>query len=259
MSAAVREEVLRRWPALVTDWDAFSSSSAAVEGDNALERMLVHACTGGAERALAVLEAEYFSRIADFVRRIDPSPSFAADVTQAVRARLLIPDADGTIRLASYNGSVPLLGWLRVIAIRTALNLRRGVRRSVPLDQAVGERAGNDPDLAQFRARHRDAFNDALARALGALSEEDTTLLRLHYLDGLSLEAMATMHGVHRATIARRIATARRQVSVATRNALATKLDLRASEVDSVVRLLKSDFDVSVERLLMRDTSARTR
>jgi RNA polymerase sigma-70 factor (ECF subfamily) len=250
MTDAVRDAVMARWPTLAAEWQSFVDASPDAPRDHLAERFLVSACVSGSARALRVLEAEYLSRVGELVRRIDSSPEFAVDVTQAVRARLLVPTEEGAVRLASYNGSVPLLGWLRVIAIRTALNHRRGARRTVGLEHAVtvGD-GGEDVELARFRARHRDAFAKAFAGAVSALPAADATLLRLHYLDGLTLEAMATLHGVHRATIARRLALARRQVLSSTRDALAGALRLRASEIDSVVRLLKSDFDLSMSRL----------
>jgi len=66
----------------------------------------------------------------------------------------------------------------------------------------------------------------------------------------MTLEALAKMYGVHRATIVRQLASVREQLSSETRRQLGAKLQARPAEIDSIMDLVTSRFDVSVERML---------
>lgn len=240
------------WPALAPEWAAFEARfPERAAGPHAVDAFLADACARGLRAAIDAFEAEHVARIPSFVRRIDPSPAFADEVAQIVRTRLLVPAEDGSRTIGAYDARVALDGWLRVIAVRVALNLKRGERPAVDPDEALADRAADgDPDVLRLRARYKEPFARAFARALSALEPADAAILRLHYLDRVSLDALATMHGAHRATIARRLARVRATLLEATYEALAEGERLHASEIESVVRALQSGLEVSVQRLL---------
>ena len=58
-------------------------------------------------------------------RAIDRPPNFIDDVTQELRLKLLTGD---DAKLCTYSGTGALVDWLRVIATRVALNLKRSDR-----------------------------------------------------------------------------------------------------------------------------------
>lgn len=62
------------------------------------------------------------------------------------------------------------------------------------------------------------------------------------------------LYGVHRATAARWLADARAALGDAIRGELAGRLRIAASEVDSIVRLVQSRVDMSLDRLLVTDS-----
>ena len=66
----------------------------------------------------------------------------------------------------------------------------------------------------------------------------------------VTLEALATMYGVHRATITRHLASARATLERETRREMGRTLSLPPSELDEVMALIRSRMDVSVDRLL---------
>jgi RNA polymerase sigma-70 factor, ECF subfamily len=66
-----------------------------------------------------------------------------------------------------------------------------------------------------------------------AASRRDRDLLRLHFLGGVTLEQLAQMYGVHRATVVRSLAAAR-----------------QADELDEMFDLVASRVELSIERLL---------
>lgn len=184
---------------------------------------LAAAAIEGDELAIARIVTEHLSQIPAWIARIEPAPAFADDVTQEVAALLFVPGARETSKLAGYSGRGPLGGFLRTVAVRTAQNMLRS-RREVAVaephapDAAVTGRA--TPEGALARHDHARKFADTLRRAILALDPADRELLRLHYVDGLSIEAVAAARSVSRATAARHLARVRESVVAHAKEAL---------------------------------------
>jgi RNA polymerase sigma-70 factor (ECF subfamily) len=68
----------------------------------------------------------------------------------------------------------------------------------------------------------------------------------LHLVDGLTLPELCALQGVSRATIARRLASARDALHDATRRELTGRLRMSPSELASVTALVRSQLDLSV-------------
>jgi len=75
-------------------------------------------------------------------------------------------------------------------------------------------------------------------------------LLRLHFLEHLSLADLARLHGVHRATIARWLATTRTRLLRETRRVLQTRLGLTPAETESLIAFVQSQVEVRDSLLL---------
>jgi RNA polymerase sigma-70 factor (ECF subfamily) len=99
---------------------------------------------------------------------------------------------------------------------------------------------------ARYQAAFRAAFEDAVRR----LEPRDRNLLRLHHLDAVTLDQLAAMYGVHRATAVRWLSDVRRRLLADTRRSLRAALGVAEDELDSVMALIESRLDVSVRRLL---------
>jgi len=93
------------------------------------------------------------------------------------------------------------------------------------------------------------AFRAAFLATLGELERRERTVLRLHLLDGLTIDEIAPMYEVHRATIARWIGAAKQTVLDRTRRRLMHDLRLDAAEVDSLIRLVQSRIELPVDPL----------
>jgi RNA polymerase sigma-70 factor (ECF subfamily) len=89
-----------------------------------------------------------------------------------------------------------------------------------------------------------------LRTALADLADRPRALLRYHLIDGWTIDRIGERYGVHRATAARWLADAREQVGKLIRKELARRLAIPKSDVDSLVTMLTSGIDVSLERLL---------
>ncbi len=103
---------------------------------------LACACVLGVPGAHAAFEREFSGVIARAAAGVEPSPAFADDLRQVVLEGLFSAPPSATPKIAGYAGRAPLRTFLRVIAVRTAINLRRrkADMASTPLDEERGDR-----------------------------------------------------------------------------------------------------------------------
>lgn len=217
---------------------------------HAPDLFLACACLAHDPRALSILERVVLIEVPSFVAKVEREPSEVAEIQQAVREKLLMSDGDHAPRLAEYAGRGSLGAFVRIIAVRIALDRKRRQARSPGSDE-LGDLGGvADPELDYLREKYREQFVTALRGALAGLEPRARTVLRMNMLDGLSIDRIASTYEVHRATAARWVVDARADVLAATKHQLGANLQLRADELESLVRLVGVDLDVSVRRLL---------
>ncbi len=236
--------------ALAAALASLGASLETIEIADAEELALALACDRGDAAALRALEARYAPHVEAALVAMKLDDALRADVWQEVKAKLLVR-SEGPIALVAYAGRGTLRGLLKVTATRVALGILRRARRERVVDaHAIADDVGAAPELDFVKEGARAAFREAFAIAVESLDPHARNLLRLHHLRRVGLEALATMYGVHRATIVRQLAAARAQIERETGKALRARLDLRQGEVEDVVDLVRSHFDASVERLL---------
>lgn len=189
------------------------------------------------------------ARVPDYVLRIRVGREVVDEVQQKLREHLLMGSDGKAPRIAEYSGKGALGGWLRVTAVRTALNHLRGAG---PATEGVGEEMSlaADPELAYVKEQAHGLFADAFKRVLSGLDANERTILRLHYIDGLTMDQLAHLYKTPRSTIARRVAEARQQILVATEALLRDEQRLSPSSVASVIRQAQSQLEVTITRLL---------
>ena len=176
------------------------------------------------------------------------------DVCAELGVRLLVPEG-GLPRIASYLGRGPMLHWVQVSAMRLAQTAkRRAKKREVPVDVAELALSVLDdaPDVAPLAAQLKGPFEAAFRAAMGDLTARERNLLRLYLVEEVSSEAIAVMYRVHRATVARWIARARRQVQIGTRKRLAEQQMLESSSFDGVMGQVLDGIDLSIASVLGR-------
>jgi RNA polymerase sigma-70 factor (ECF subfamily) len=214
---------------------------------------LAAACVAARPAAVARLDARIPELVRPALARLGLPESEDDEIVQRVRIALLTPDDDGVPGIAGYSGRGDLRSYIRAIAVRLALRrLEREREPSTAGDDrlALIPAADDSPEVRMLKERYRDEVGRAFARALDDLSAQKRTLLRQYYIDGLTVDILGRLHGVHRATAARWVEAARASVVRAVRRHLRGTLGLGASELDSIVGLVKSGLDVSLTRLL---------
>jgi RNA polymerase sigma-70 factor (ECF subfamily) len=135
-----------------------------------------------------------------------------------------------------------------------------GVRTARRLLGAVADELGGDapveladalenPELAVLRERYRDQVRLAFATALRGLEPRQRTLLRQYHIDRLTIDQLASLHRVNRSTTARWVAAARSATLELTREHLSRSAGIAPGEVDSIIRLVRSQLDLSLREL----------
>ncbi len=98
--------------------------------------------------------------------------------------------------------------------MRLALDLRREGKSNEQVDEQMAEHLSDptDLELTYIKQRYRKEFRIAFQGAFQALDAQDRNLLRFNFIDGLNIEQIGAMTGVHRSTVARRILTRPRRL-----------------------------------------------
>lgn len=248
----------RAWPGVSLGWQRFAQRAEELAigmpdlGLRSADLFLAWACADGEPAALRHFEAEILSQVATYVVRFGLAPHALDEVRQKVRVKLLVGPSPG---IARYRGRGPLGAWVRVTAVRIALDGKAeaaaagGAAETALYDLCAPLEDG--PELSTFRSLYRDRFRAALEESIGALSARDKTLLRLYVADGLNIEAIGAIYGVHRATVARWFVAIRSRVRVSLFGQLGLRFQPSPSELRSLVGLLQDDIHLSARRILI--------
>jgi len=245
------------WPGVT-----FSAAAAAVyfrvvaagEADVRREDVyLACACAQGDPVALRHFDVTLVRAVSAAVRTGNGDDTLVKDVAQALREKILVGSAERGPGLSEYSGRGRLGGWLRVIATRELVTLRRRVHRERPISDLTLdglEAPDSNPEAAFMRGAYKHAFSDAFKEAFSSLDDIDREILRRHHIDAETLDALSVFYGVHRATAARWLARARERLMNRTREKLARSLHMKDDELDSILRILEGKLHVTLRSYL---------
>ena len=218
---------------------------------------LARAAATGVPGAVARLDEQCIQNLRTTLGRFELGSANLDDALQATRQKLLFGSDSQPGKLAQYTARGSLRGFVRVIAAREVVTLTRragtAARHTEP--ELEGVASGTDPELSSLRARYGAEFKVAFEVALGGLEARQRNLLRHQLLDQLGIDAIGSLYGVHRATAARWLTRAREDLFDGTVAELSQRLNLPAPEIDSVIRIIGSQLDASVTRILRSEKS----
>jgi RNA polymerase sigma-70 factor, ECF subfamily len=249
------------WPAIALHDETFVAQVASrLAADAGLEQALaVHAadlwiaaaCAAGDPDALVAFEDRYMTPLGGVLGQTGLNSDEVDEVKQELRRKLLVSDGEPP-RIADYSGRADLRTWVRTAAIRTSIDLIRR-RRDLPVDDeelAMLPAIADDPELAHLKSRYREELRAAVTETITQLEPRDRLLLKYHYVDGFSIDRIGAIYGIHRATAARWLGSAREQLANLTHRLLIKRLAVTPSELHSIARLVESQLDLSIRRLL---------
>lgn len=262
ISRELREQWVRareRWPDIELgehDYLAHARTHAGGRGDAGTklhleDLFLACACARRDEAALRIFESNVLPAADAAVRSLDGADGFVDEVRQRLRTKLLVGDGDSAAKIAEYAGRGPLVAWVTVASVRTGLSLLRETKRA---EKYAGDAWAEvltlpdtgDMEVDYLKGRYRQDFAAGFTDACASLPARDRTILRMHFMDGLNIDQIGRIYGVHRATVARWIAKSRVALLEGTRSYLVKHLALQPAEFSSFDRLIRSQLDVSL-------------
>jgi RNA polymerase sigma-70 factor (ECF subfamily) len=254
------------WPGLSLDDGALAAylgerapADAApvtwLAGLRAGDLFLACACAAGVPQALRAFEATFLVRMDVHLRAIRPTPELVAETRQELLEKLFVGAPGRPPKIRQYAGHGALGGWVRVAAVRTALNLLEAQKADRPRADEAEELAraivpDSDPEIELMRATYKDGFLASFREAMLALPRRERSLLRFTFVERLTPARIGAMQGVHRTTVLRWIEAAQEELLAGTRARLMERLHISASECDGVFALVKSRIDLRLASLL---------
>jgi RNA polymerase sigma-70 factor (ECF subfamily) len=213
---------------------------------------LAIAAADGDPAAVAACDELCAREIALATARLRATQTQADDVRSELRRLLFTSDEGRTASVVSFTGRGDLRGFTRVIAARTLAKRMRLDRREVELEDEMIDvlTPAIDPEVAFLREQYRSDVDTVFRAAISTLPERSRAVLRYHLLDGWSIDEIGALYHVHRATAARWVTSAREELGAQIRTALAERLAISESQVDSIVALVTSRIEISLDRLL---------
>lgn len=216
---------------------------------HAADLSLARACARGERQALARLEELLASVVPQAAARLRPSNAFLDEVKAGLRDRLLVGDRP---RILEYQGRGALRNWLRAAALRIGLNLLAARRPAGEDDSALEGLCapGADPELSFLQRTAAPELNAALEEALRTLPARERSLLRLYFVQGLTVEEIGRLESAHKSTVSRWLTRTRAGLLATVRARLQARLRLQPAELDSLIVALQGELHVSLGRVL---------
>src|SRR5262249_19911833 len=171
------------------------------------------------------------------------------EVSQHLRDRLLVRSETEEPGIARYSGIGPLGGFVRIAAVNTTRYFLRSEKHHLPLELAGGHMLAArtpDPEAYYLKQLYGQEFRLALENTIAAITQDERTILRLFFLDGLAIQTIAQMYGVHKSTVSRRITKSRKMILNQTERLIKEKLQLSESEFKSLLGLVRSRIDLTL-------------
>lgn len=252
--------VQERWPQAQLDGAAFGAFlvERAVEGQgfsslHVEDLFLAWACLDQQRDAITAFERYTRPLIALAVRR---DANDADELIHQVQVKLLVAEPPRAPRLADYTGVGPLKAFVMVVAMRCLADAHRSDQRRREdhigdgwLELASIAGSTNGPEERVQWAELEPHAARAVTEAMAALSVRQRTVLRLHYVEGVSAEALGRMYGVHRATTTRWLVDARERMLEFVQQRLRETLDVGTASLASLNRTLVDGLELSLPGL----------
>ena len=266
LDGAITDAIVRAraaWPSLPPDDVDFAKFLGArvpadVAAADALATLkledlyLAWGCLRGEPAALQAFDRAMAEPIRVALSRLDASEAVKQDAAQLLRERLFVA-ADGRLpRIAEFAGRGQLQRWVQAAVVRVCIDLLRRHRREVPLDEAaLGVSTPQaDLELEHLRRLYGPVFQVAFSAAIEQLGERQRAILRHHLVEEMTIDDICARYGVHRTTAFRWIESAREELVELTRNEMMNRLRVEPSDVESILRVIRSEVHLSVQRLL---------
>jgi RNA polymerase sigma-70 factor (ECF subfamily) len=258
------KQLCEDWPGIVlarADFQAFlaarsstpdaSGNQIPIPAELLSDLFIACACGRGDSRAIVLFEARFGSVIERVRRRFGPRAPSYDELLGDVNQRLFVVRDGCEPRILGFSGQSSLAGWLKVVATRLLLNRLEASRPEDSLDDRLLDSLGlvhASPESLLQREEARAHFKAAFARAVEGLSARERQMLRLAFVDGLTIDELGELYAVHRTTAFRWLQQASDRLASGLRSILRESLRMSDAEYDRWCESLRSGLELSVKR-----------
>jgi RNA polymerase sigma-70 factor, ECF subfamily len=170
--------------------------------------------------------------------------SVVDDAVQQCRISLLVNAEQKHPAIWNYVGRGPLAAFVFVSSYRFALKLLPDRRQQdVSIDLLRTNDA--DPGIEHLRKEYGSQIREAILHAWRHLSKHDRFVLSLQLHGAQSIAQIAVIYGIHKVSVARKIAGARASLLAKMRLQLQGRLGAADETIDSILRLVSRPVSVS--------------
>jgi RNA polymerase sigma-70 factor (ECF subfamily) len=244
----------RHWPLVKVDRDAFTAHLAGFSEKRPLhpDLYLAFACIHLDPAAIIAFES-LLAQLPKAISELRLNDTQAQDAISIVRDRVLHPPAGVGGKISDYRGDGPLPAWLRVAAVRLALNMRRSHQRAA--QRLTGLTEAQPPDIERdlIKLQLQPVLSQSVATTLAGLSVRDRRLLRMYFVDELTLDAIGSIYKVNRSTVHRWINRVTRNIAQSVREQMGEAAAVATSQWGSLLGVLRSQLTVSLRGLRSND------
>ncbi|MEM6988944.1 MAG: sigma-70 family RNA polymerase sigma factor [Myxococcota bacterium] len=230
----------------------------SLEGLKVADLYLACACALGDRHALNAFDREFGRDIDLAIARSGNVNLTKDEFRQALRNKLFVARDARPPKIADYAGRGDLRAWVRVTAVRMIVDIVRSKNadKEIPVEaEMLGAMPSpaEDPELDYIQRTYKTEFKEALSDGFANLTPRERNLLRHQVIHGLNIDQVGAIYNVHRTTAFRWIEKARKALLHATKEALMQRLKVGQSQFLSIMRVVQSDLDLSMRRLLVSD------
>lgn len=227
-------------------------SHGALEGLCIEDLYLACACAQGMTGAAAAFEERYSKIIRRAVSRVLHTAVERDEAVQCALDVLLVGDDEALPKISQYLGRGRLENWIVVSAIRIAVSAGRSdsAERRLRAKAANEATDATDPESLYIKAELRPKFEAAIEEALQRLIPRDRLVLKLYLVSGMTLARIGKSFNVTQQTVSRWLERARDTILFDVRHLLAEGLGAGHEDMNSIARLVASQLDVSISRVL---------
>jgi RNA polymerase sigma-70 factor (ECF subfamily) len=212
---------------------------------------LACACAEGARGAAAAFERRFAKTIRRAASRVLPTRDEREEAEQRARQEILTGVDGAAPRIVEYLGNGPLDAWISVAAIRVAISLGRSESAERRLRaRALAEATGVDGERLLKNEDIRREIEPAVSAALGRLPSRDRLILGLFLVSGMTLQAIGKSLGITHQAVSKHLAKSRDAILADIRGTVAERLKISTDELMSIMRLVASQLDASITRVL---------
>jgi RNA polymerase sigma-70 factor, ECF subfamily len=222
---------------------AYITLAAVTDEGDSEQLAWAQACVEGDAAAIEELEAGPLAEVRSHLATLGFAALAIDEVIQRVRMKLI---AEGGLR--AYRGRGPLAIYVRTTAVRLAIGEAKKVRRDVELGEMFAA-PNADPELEYMRKLYADHLAAAVRDAWTRIAAHERFLLSLRIYDAMSIDDLARVYQIHRATAARRAASARAAFIEQVRAALRDRLAIGDTTIDSILRIITTSVQLPIDEL----------